>query len=440
MFDLIQLISMQLAGAGKSASLQLEDKVLQPAQDEIAFITLMAELLAESTPTDSNEKVSFTLQAIPLTSDETDETQPIEPEIIATNVSELMQIDDPDEAQKILQIESTREEKDSRDPADDLLLLAWFNASIFESPNREVPKVGEVRQSKEGSTLEPEMLNNVIVSNNLLNSKEIEASPAAITTSPLPGAQLKPDQGKKLLPQELPDAEMRILATGITIADNPPDKETASLKRGDEVALFSNDAEEADFKTNKNGFADITDIKLPISNRITQPPSMETSAFSAMQTVPSKNLEVPFNATVSPKVLHLTQTVSSPEWGENFTQQIMWLGQQKIKTAIIKLNPQELGPLEVNLKLIKDTASVNITTHTVQVRELIEQTLPRLREMMSEQGVNLSQVNIDAHNHQRSPSPQKSESITYEQENGEETILLTPLPRPKNKGIVDYFA
>lgn len=107
---------------------------------------------------------------------------------------------------------------------------------------------------------------------------------------------------------------------------------------------------------------------------------------------------------------------------------------------MIKLNPQELGPLEVNIKLVKDVASVNITTHTTQVRDLIEQSLPRLREMMSEQGVNLSQVNIESNSHQRNPSTQTYEATTSEPENNEEPLLLTSLTPPHNKGIVDYFA
>ncbi|WBV67690.1 flagellar hook-length control protein FliK [Legionella pneumophila] len=54
-----------------------------------------------------------------------------------------------------------------------------------------------------------------------------------------------------------------------------------------------------------------------------------------------------------------------------------------------------MGPLEINVKVVKDNASVNISTHSVYVKEIVDQAIPRLREMMAQQGINLSEVHME---------------------------------------------
>lgn len=142
------------------------------------------------------------------------------------------------------------------------------------------------------------------------------------------------------------------------------------------------------------------------------------------------------------KSLELPVLVDSPEWGNQFSQQITWLGQQKIDRAVIRLNPQELGPLEVNIKFHKDEASLTIMTHTLHVRDMIEQAIPRLRDMMSEQGINLSQFNIESNANQHQAGQQQS----HEQQPGLSTIHAieegsqdTSISK-KSRGLIDYFA
>ncbi|WP_019216723.1 flagellar hook-length control protein FliK [Legionella tunisiensis] len=116
-------------------------------------------------------------------------------------------------------------------------------------------------------------------------------------------------------------------------------------------------------------------------------------------------------------------------------------GPTKIKSATIKLNPPELGPLEVSIKVVKEAATVNITTHSVSVRDLIEQALPRLRDMMAEQGINLSQVNIESNSNHRQQSPQYDEKIRFDHDiNDEQVLATTPLTGRIKKSLIDYFA
>ncbi|EHL29011.1 flagellar hook-length control protein FliK [Legionella drancourtii] len=143
----------------------------------------------------------------------------------------------------------------------------------------------------------------------------------------------------------------------------------------------------------------------------------------------------------TPQSFTIPTDVDHPEWSKHFSDQVMWLGQQGIKSAVIKLHPEDLGPLEISIKVVNDSASINIASHSQQVRDLIDQSLPRLQEMMAEHGLNLSEVNIDSdtkerqfERHENSPSADLISHL-------EEDAILTPI---KNKavpqGIIDYFA
>ncbi len=99
----------------------------------------------------------------------------------------------------------------------------------------------------------------------------------------------------------------------------------------------------------------------------------------------------------SPIVVRQVQVavpVTQGDWGNKFNDQVMWLSQQQIKAAAISLNPPELGPVDIKIKIVDDVASVQFNSHSGQVREAIEQALPRLRDMMADHGVQLNDVNV----------------------------------------------
>ncbi|HHT0591744.1 TPA: flagellar hook-length control protein FliK [Legionella anisa] len=147
------------------------------------------------------------------------------------------------------------------------------------------------------------------------------------------------------------------------------------------------------------------------------------------------------NLGTAPKVLTIPTEINKPEWAKQFSDHIIWLGQHEVKSALIKINPEDLGPLEISIKVINDSASINITTHSHQIRAIIDQSLPKLQAMMAEQGLNLSEVHIDSGDSTRQSSQQDSRSqeeavLAFEDEKG-----ITPLKNRKApKGLVDYFA
>lgn len=75
---------------------------------------------------------------------------------------------------------------------------------------------------------------------------------------------------------------------------------------------------------------------------------------------------------------------------------LLTLGGPGAHSARLKLHPEHLGELDVEITMKDGSAQVWFGTTTSQAREAIEGSLPRLRELFAEQGIELTRTQIDA--------------------------------------------
>jgi len=87
--------------------------------------------------------------------------------------------------------------------------------------------------------------------------------------------------------------------------------------------------------------------------------------------------------------------VSRPEWGHELGQRVLWMtGGNGSQQAELKLNPPQLGPLEVRVVVRNDEVSVFFNANHAVTREALEQAMPRLREMLGANGIQLAEANV----------------------------------------------
>jgi flagellar hook-length control protein FliK len=84
----------------------------------------------------------------------------------------------------------------------------------------------------------------------------------------------------------------------------------------------------------------------------------------------------------------------SPTWDEAFASRVQWLVDHDVGEAHIKLNPPELGAVDVKISLVEDKTFVHLTTATAAARDELSQTLPRLRELFSASGLELGGASV----------------------------------------------
>jgi flagellar hook-length control protein FliK len=93
---------------------------------------------------------------------------------------------------------------------------------------------------------------------------------------------------------------------------------------------------------------------------------------------------------------HIPARVGSSGWDQQVGQKIVWMAADGEQSAELTLNPPDLGPLQVVLNVGNDGASVEFSSNQLEVRQALENALPRLREMMSESGIALGNATVNA--------------------------------------------
>lgn len=83
-----------------------------------------------------------------------------------------------------------------------------------------------------------------------------------------------------------------------------------------------------------------------------------------------------------------------PGWNQSVGDRLQWMIGQNLQTAEIRLDPPELGSMEVRIQIHKDNASIVFSAPNPQVRDALEAAIPRLREMMDQIGLSLGDVNV----------------------------------------------
>lgn len=97
------------------------------------------------------------------------------------------------------------------------------------------------------------------------------------------------------------------------------------------------------------------------------------------------------------KVLHVHAPMSpDPKWGKELGQNLLMMVNTKMDVAQIQVNPPNLGPIEVSLRLHQDQASVLFVAATPQAKDTLEQHLPRLAAMLSDNGIQLNGAQVSS--------------------------------------------
>jgi len=93
--------------------------------------------------------------------------------------------------------------------------------------------------------------------------------------------------------------------------------------------------------------------------------------------------------------------LQSPGWSQQMTDQVSLMLKGGFQQADIKLNPAHLGPMEIKLSMNDDKASIHFVTQHAPVRDAIDSALPRLREMLEQQGLSLGDVDVSTQSEQQ---------------------------------------
>jgi len=81
-------------------------------------------------------------------------------------------------------------------------------------------------------------------------------------------------------------------------------------------------------------------------------------------------------------------------WHEALASRVQVLVDQHVGEAHIKLNPPELGAVDIKISLVDDKTFVQLTAANSAARDELTQSLPRLRELLSASGLSLGGASV----------------------------------------------
>ena len=134
-----------------------------------------------------------------------------------------------------------------------------------------------------------------------------------------------------------------------------------------------------------------------------------------------------------------------PEASNQLKEKMLMMVKDKVHTAEIRLDPSELGSMQIKINLQQDQMSVQFTVQQGNAKELMEQQMPKLKELLQQQGIELSQGSVQQQN--QSSAGQEGgrraaggNSTATALNASDETVDPVLLPTKNSDRVVDYYA
>ena len=159
----------------------------------------------------------------------------------------------------------------------------------------------------------------------------------------------------------------------------------------------------ADITTDNTSVVANSDIAQATAiNNNTNPNLTSSSTPSAIST-PSMPATIP--------TYPIAPSVGQSGWNEAINQRIVWMASQNIQTATLNINPEHLGPLQIQIQMDNNQqANVQFFSAQPEVRLALQNSIPMLSQMLEQTGIQLGQSDVSSKNFGSNQQQQKSNS------------------------------
>ncbi|WP_411834962.1 flagellar hook-length control protein FliK [Pseudoxanthomonas mexicana] len=166
-----------------------------------------------------------------------------------------------------------------------------------------------------------------------------------------------------------------------------------------------------------------------------------TPLLNAMAGTPTPALGLARTATVNPLEAPMPE-LRSEQFEEAIGTRLGWMAEQKIGHAHIRVNPNELGAIEIRLRLDGERVHADFSAAQPEVRQALENSLPRLREMLGQHGFQLAQADV-GHRQQSDGRADEASAARGGGEDGANAGVEQAAPAPVrliHRGLLDAYA
>ncbi len=131
--------------------------------------------------------------------------------------------------------------------------------------------------------------------------------------------------------------------------------------------------------------------------------------------------------------------LSEPAAAQQIKDRVMVQIQHKLQTVEVQLHPEELGSMQIKLNLQQDQLSVQFVVQQGAAKEALEQQMPKLRELLEQQGIALSEGQVEQ---RQSGSQQEQHTHRQGSNTGSESELaaVQTVQMKVSDRMVDFYA
>lgn len=138
--------------------------------------------------------------------------------------------------------------------------------------------------------------------------------------------------------------------------------------------------------------------------------------------------------------------MQQPGWSQQVADKVMWMSSQNLQSAEIKLDPAELGRLDVKITISQEHTQITFNSAHAGVRDSLESQMHRLREMFAQQGMQDVDVNVadqsqaQQDSRERAANQQLLEGDVESHDDHAQHVTSIREQHDGRLGMVDYYA
>ncbi|PJE88831.1 flagellar hook-length control protein FliK [Yersinia mollaretii] len=243
-----------------------------------------------------------------------------------------------------------------------------------------------------------------------------------------------------------------------TVSSDPLSASTAKSKTAqDRLARLTAQSADSTPNVKATPLAAQADSAVTATSALDKTVVSSSAVTPALPPVSSPVLSTSTGAQVSVPVSgHLSAQLGSQEWQQSLGQQVVMFSRNGQQSAELRLHPQELGALQISLKMEDNQAQLHFASAHSQVRAALEAAMPSLRSALAESGIQLGQSSVGSEGQwqqaqQQSQQNQQDFASRHQPAYGEtaavDALASAPLVTPaalqslaNGSGGVDIFA
>jgi|GEM_PF-2820423 len=147
------------------------------------------------------------------------------------------------------------------------------------------------------------------------------------------------------------------------------------------------------------------------------------------------------NASVQGRAI-MQSPMMAKQWDTEMAEKVAWFAAKNISSAEIRLDPPELGSLHIRINVNHEQGQVqlNFVSPHANVREALDQSASRLRDMFDEQGMDL--VDVDVSSQQQDGKGEQAENALADGGSEDELVQQQEVQQlaPLSNSLVDSYA